>query len=92
MSDLDRVPMDVDVGWGKESLARFMRAVVRFGCQVTDSFTLAGYRELRGTDSVFLRVQIPRAHLDAFRVEARPQGMREPPRIDLGRSHDGEVG
>lgn len=81
----DRKPMDVTVSWGKESLVRLMRAVVRFDCQITDTFMNVSYGPRRTHhDDVHLRVQIPPQHLDAFRAEANPREMREPMRVDLG--------
>lgn len=79
----DRVPMDVTVSWGKESLARLMRAVAWFDCQITDTMII-DRKHHRAGDPLYLRLQIPPEHLDAFREMAAPRSMREPPKVDLG--------
>ncbi len=79
----NRVPMDVTVGWGKESLARFMRALVKFRCTVTDSFTLASLNEMQPHCSVFLRVHVPPDSIDAFGSEAKPQHLAPAPCVGI---------
>ncbi len=81
---MTRVPMDVTIGWGKESLARFMRAVIRFKATVTDSFMLIAPDAARPHDSVFLRVHIPPQFVHAFREHVKPQEMRDPPQVQVG--------
>lgn len=80
--DVPLRPMDVDVSWGKESLARLMRTVVALRCQVLDSFTLTA--DPHPGDTVFLRVFIPEPWLERFREMARPVEMRDPPRVQVG--------
>lgn len=91
--DVPLVPMDVSVGWGKEAMVRLLRAVVRYSCQVTDSFTLASIsregdprlldERMRPHFSVDFRVFIPEPYLEWFRADVKPQEMRPPPRVHL---------
>lgn len=81
----DRVPMDVTVGWGKDHLARLMRAVVRLDCAITDTFVVGGREhEPAPRQWVYLRVQIPADSIEAFREAVEPHEMRPPPQVSVG--------
>jgi hypothetical protein len=86
----ERVPMDVTVGWGKEYLARLMRAVVRLDCTITDTFVIGGReREPAPREWVYLRVQIPADSIEDFRADVGPHEMRPPPRVSIGMESPG---
>lgn len=80
----EQKPFDVTIRHSKAAFARFMTAVVRFRARVTDSFVTIS------ADRVYLRVFLLAEDERAFFDVAKPEEMRDPPRVDLGWGEAGQ--
>jgi hypothetical protein len=77
MADRKLKPFDVHIACNPASCKRFMVAVVKFKCVLTDSMTFAPVELMKGTDTIFMRVFIPEGYSDQFEAIANPQYFRQ---------------
>ncbi len=81
--DVPLLPWDLTISQSIASRARFVKALVSFKCEISDSFTFGPVAELRLRDFYMFRIWIPEGYEEKFRTLCKPQVLRTPPKVNL---------
>lgn len=76
--DVPLVPWELTISQSIASRARFVKALVAFKCEITDSHTFGHVDDLRGQDSYFFRIFIPEGYEEKFKAICQPQHICKP--------------